>query len=216
MLTPFFETFVNAEGTYNHTVYIFSERSSNNNINRIISFSAGSAYSGKNVTSSNTFGVSANYTVYDFEDLNPNYQSFSFRQMTASDTTVIKLNNILSLAFYGYAKFSEQGDFKWKTFSTRPNRFLREIYTEPKLVYRLNNFSFSAGLRIFSLNSYNYKGKERTISSEYLSTGPLTEVLLSLRDSLYLRFYGWYEFISATNSPDKELVNFNFQVNWSF
>jgi len=216
MLTPFFEAFVNVEGTYNHTVYIFSERSSNNNVNRILSLAAGSNYSGKNVTTSNTFTVSANYTVYDFEDLNPNYQSFSFRQMTASDTTEIKLNRVFSIAFYGYTKFSEQGDFKWKTFSTKPNRFLQEIYTEPRLVYRLNLLSLSAGLRIFSLNSYNFKGKEKILDSEYLSTGPIAEALVSIKDSLYLRFYGWYEFIKVTNAANKELMNFNFQMNWNF
>jgi hypothetical protein len=216
LFTPFFEAFVNIEGTYNHTVYIYSERSSNNNINRILSLSAGSIYSGKKISTSNTFTVSANYTVYDFEDLNPNYQSFSFRQMTASDTTEIKLNRVFSLAFYGYTKFSEQGDFKWKTFSTKPNRFLQEIYTEPRLVYRVNHLSLSAGMRIFSLNSYNFKGKDKVLDSEYLSTGPITEILLSVKDSLYLRFYGWYEFIKVTKAANKELMNFNFQVNWAF
>src|SRR5690606_30952532 len=68
MLNPFVETYVNLEGTYNHIVYLFSERSSNNNINRILRLSSGGNYRGKNVTSVNNFEVSANYTVYDFED----------------------------------------------------------------------------------------------------------------------------------------------------
>ncbi|MFO7447752.1 MAG: hypothetical protein R6W90_15410 [Ignavibacteriaceae bacterium] len=216
MLTPFLEAFVNAEGTYSHVVYIFAERSSNNNVNRVINFSSGGNYRGKNFTSLNNFGVSANYTVYDFEALNPDYHSFSFRQLNAADSTIIKINNRLSFVFYGYIKLSEQGDFKWTSFATRPTRFIEEIYTEPKLVFNLNKLFVSAGMRVFSINTYNYKGKDKQIDTKYLSTGPLAEVFLSLQDSLYLRFYGWYEFITVRNNPERELINFNFQMNWNF
>ena len=41
VLTPFFTAFINLEGTYNHVVYIFSENSSNNNVNRVIRLSSG-------------------------------------------------------------------------------------------------------------------------------------------------------------------------------
>jgi hypothetical protein len=92
LLTPFFEAYLNLEGTHNHTVYLFAERSSNNNVNRIIKLASGGNYSGKNVSSYNNFEVSANYSVYDFEDINPNIRSFSFRQYTASDSTTIILS----------------------------------------------------------------------------------------------------------------------------
>ena len=36
-LNPYFTAFINAEGTYGHTVYLFASRSSNNNTNRISS-----------------------------------------------------------------------------------------------------------------------------------------------------------------------------------
>jgi hypothetical protein len=87
LLTPFFEFFTSLEGTYSHIVYIFSQQSSNNSVNRILRLNSGGIYRGKNFISNNNFEVSANYTVYDFEDINPNYRSFSFRQFSASDSS---------------------------------------------------------------------------------------------------------------------------------
>jgi hypothetical protein len=38
--------------------------------------------------------------------------------------------------------------------------------------------------------------KNKVIDTEYLSRGPLLEISVLLKDILYLRLYGWYEFIS--------------------
>jgi hypothetical protein len=214
-LSPFFEAFLNTDGTQSHTVYIFSEKSSNNNINRILRFSAGGDYRGKNFSSLNSFEVSANYTVYDFEDLNPNYQSFSFRQFTASDSTSLKLNRLLSVSFFGYLKLSEQGDLRWASFSTRPTRYLEELYGEPKIHLTYSKTIFSLGLRFFTLNTYDYNKKVRIINSRYSSTGPLAEILYLVEDRIHLKIYGWYEFIKTTGSAVREQANFNLQMTWN-
>ena len=215
-LTPFFEAFVSTEGTYSHIIYLFSEKSSNNNINRVLKFATGGNYTGKNVSSLNTFEVSANYTVYDFEDLNPNYKSFSFRQFTATDSSRIKIFKDLSLDNDGYLKLSEQGDFQWSSFSAQPTRYLEEIYAEPKIAYNLNGILLASGIRYFSLKAYNYKVREKIPDSKYISIGPLMEIFFLIKETLYFRIYGWYEFITANNAPNQEQANFTMQMNWNF
>jgi len=215
-LTPFFQMFANIEGTVSHTVYIYSEKSSNNNINRVLSFESGGLYSGKNFTSLNTFEVSANYTVYDFEDINPTFKSFSFRQYTANDSTVLRITKRLSIAEIGYIKLSEQGDLKWKDFASKPTRFLQEIYSEPKFIVNFLGTQFALGIRLFSLNTYKYNEEVRIVDSKYFSIGPLTEIYLLAADQLFLKFRGWYEFITISNSPRKELANLNMEINWRF
>jgi hypothetical protein len=215
-LTPFFEGFVSTEGIYSHIVYLFSEKSSNNNINRVLKFTAGGNYTGKNVSSLNTFEVSANYTVYDFEDLNPNFKSFSFRQFTATDSSNIKIFKDLSFNSYGYLKFSEQGDFKWASFSARPTRFLEEIYAEPKITLNLSGILLAVGLRYFSLKSFNYDVRNKILDSKYISRGPLMEVFFLVRNVLYFRTYGWYEFISIDETTKQQQINFIIQMNWNF
>lgn len=215
-LTPFFNLYVNTDATISQTVYIFAEKSSNNNINRILRLKTGGDYTGKNFISLNSFEVSANYTVYNFEDINPNYRSFSFRQFTARDSSSIRLNKRISFTTFGYLKLSEQGNLRWAAFSTNPTRFLREIYSESKFTVNYEPCWFSLGARIFSLNTYNYKLAERVIDSKFLSIAPLTEITVAAGDSLYLRIYGWYEFISLSEGADKQEANLSVQMNWNF
>ena len=216
LITPFFDAYLSAEGTINHIVYIFSEKSSNNNINRIIKMDAGGNYYGKNFASTNNFEVSANYTVYDFEDINPTYRSFSFRQYTASDSSSLKFNDKFGLAFSGYIKLSEQGDLKWASFSTKPNRFLTEFFAEPKFKFFYNPLQLSAGIRYFAINAYNYEGRIKVIDSKYLSFGPVSEIFLFMNKRLYLRVYGWYEFITINSVQKRQQANLTMQVNWNF
>lgn len=216
MLNPFFEAFINAEGTQSHTVYILSQKSSNNNINRIIKLAVGGTYTGKNISSFNSFDVSANYTVYDFEDLNPNYRSFSFRQFTAIDSSNLKVFRNVNFNVYGYVKLSEQGDFNWAAFTARPTRYLEEIYAEPKLMLDHNGFLFSAGVRYFSLRTFNFTGLNKIIDSKYLSIGPLAGINFTMNGRLIFKLSGWYEFITITNVDKKEQVNFSFEMKWDF
>ena len=216
MLTPYFEAFISAEGTLNHIVYIYSEKSSNNNINRVIKLTAGGNYNGRNFASLNNFEVSANYTVYDFEDINPTYRSFSFRQYTATDSSSINFNKKFGLSFFGYIKLSEQGDLAWASFSTKPNRYLTEIFAEPKFKFIYNPLQLSVGIRFFAINTYNFIGKIKKIDSKYLSVGPVSEILLYLNTALYLRVYGWYEFITINSLTKRQQANLTMQVNYNF
>jgi hypothetical protein len=216
VLTPFFTAFVNLEGTYNHVVYIFSENSSNNNVNRVIRLSSGGEYKGYNLSSLNIFEVSANYTVYDFEDLVPNYRSFSFRQLNIVDSTTLKLSRNVFINHYGYIKLSEQGDLKWTSFSTRPIRYLEEIYSEPKLNFIISKLILSGGLRFFTLNTFTYQVKEKIPESEYISIAPVTEISLNLNTTLFFRLYGYYEFITTNNISKRKQISFTIQTTWNF
>ncbi len=216
LLTSYFTGFVNAEATFGHTVYLFASRSSNNNQSRIIRLRAGGDYLGSLVKSFNSFEVSANYTVYDFEDLTTNYQSYSFRQFTAIDSTTIVLTNDVSLFGYGYLKLSEVGDFRWDNFTARPTRFLEELYLEPRFILNYKRTIFSIGLRLFLLNTYSYQENTKIPSSEYLSLGPIALIDLQAWNNLNIVMKGYYEFITNTDVPDKEQASLLMQVNWNF
>jgi len=216
-LNPYFEAFAAIEGTFNHIIYIYSQKSSNNNINRIIKLSSGGSYIAKNISSLNTFEVSANYTVYDFEDLVSGIRSLSFRQFYYNDSTSLSLNKSFDLLFNGYLKLSEQGDLKWKAFSTKPFRYLKEVFTEPKIKIKLNELSLYIGARFFSLNTYKYlSDNTKKLDTRYLSRGPVFNITYSLKTSLFLMLNTWYEFIESENSLNKEQASANLQINWIF
>lgn len=215
-LNPLFTAFILAEGSYAHTVYIFASRSSNNNTNRIIRLRTGGEYSGSVLSSYNSFDISANYTVYDFEDITSQLKSFSFRQLSILDSTTLKISYNTSLFIYGYLKLSEQGVFNWGAFSEKPSRALQEIFMEPKFILYKGSSAISFGIRYFGLTTFNFRGKEKITDTKYESIGPLTNLQLRFFKGLLFSVYGYYEFISITNSEPRQQANLNFSVSWNF
>ncbi len=216
IINPFFSLFTNIEGSQSHLVYLFASKSSNNNVNRILRLRTGSELNSSRINSANIFEVSANYTSYDFEDLNSNLRSFSYRQFTALDSTQIILTKRINLNFLGYIKISEQGDFNWKSFSEKPKRYLRELFLEPKLVLITNTFLFSLGVRYFVLSTYNYNEKDRIFDNSYLSYGPVSIIRGRIYKSLTFNFWGYYEIVNLSNSQPRQQGNMNFNINWNF
>ena len=215
-LSPFFNLFVNLEGSVNKIVYIFSERSSNNNIRRTLKLNSGGSYNGTLLSSRNEFEVSANYTVYEFEDLNPNFKSFAFRQFTYKDSSRINFNKNLSFAVNGYIKLSEQGDFVWSSFKGKPVRFLEEFYMEPKIEIKSGNATFSTGIRYFSLNTFKFDAKSNKIpDSQYKSIGPISGIKYRISGKTLISCSGWYEFITGNNKEKRELPNLFIDVKWN-
>jgi hypothetical protein len=213
--SPFFDFFLNFEGSINHIVYLFAERSSNNNIQRVLKLTSGGTYRGDKLSSTNTFEVSANYTVYDFEEINPNLNSFAFRQFAFRDSTRLKLSRDISLFAIGNIKLSEQGDFRWSNFTSKPSRYLQETYFEPKIFYKYQKLSLGVGIRYYSLSTYNFdENNNLNLASRYRSIGPLSEITLLMNSRLYIKIYGWYEFIKNESNQRKELTNLNIEVNW--
>ncbi len=212
---PFFTMHFNLEGSQNHLVYIFAERSSNNNIKRILKFSGEGVYRGKYVTSKNSAEVSANYTVYDFEDITQNYQSYAFRQFIAKDSSSIRISRLFSINTFAYTKISEQGEFSWKSFSEKPFQYRSEIYAEPSLFLTYNLFNIGLGLRYYELKNYNYSLLQLTPVSDYSSLGPSLRIITPFSEIIRLSFYGWYEFVNKDNTPTQKQTNFNLSFYWN-
>ena len=216
-MTPFFDLFTGLQGSINKTVYILKERSANNNVFRVLKLIAGGDVHMKYLSSKNSAEVSANYTVYDFEDLNPNLKSFSYRQLTLRDSTSLKLYRTTYLKFLGYIKFSEQGDFNWKNFANNPVRYLDERFAESTIEFRFKHLSFAFGIRNFSLSTYLYDDKNiKTINTIYNSSAPLSIITYSVSNKLDLSFRGWYEFINNETNQSNELANMILKLNWNF
>ncbi len=214
-LTPFFNAFINLEANINKIVYIFAERSANNNIKRIIKLSAGGTYKVKQLISTNSAEVSSNYIVYDFEDLNPNYKSYSFRQFVFRDSTTFYLTNKIELFGGGHIKLSEQGDFNWQKFSGKPLRYLVEIYTEPLIYYRWSNSKFGLGIRYFELSTYNItNGKNRSLETRYRSFAPLSQIITKISNKLNLELNFRYEFIRNEKNKLSYQTYFYLDLDW--
>lgn len=215
-LSPFFTLYTNLESSLNKISYIYSERSSNNNTRRTLKLASGGYYGGSVFTSKNDFEVSANYTVYEFEDLNPNFKSFAFRQFTFKDSSRIKIDKNVAITAYGYVKLSEQGDFVWDEFKGKPVRYLEEIFIEPKLEYKYKQIMFSAGVRYFSLSTFKFDSESNKLpDTEYISIGPTSLIEYKIYNSISIKCRGWYEFINNESNKKRELANLYIDVDWN-
>jgi len=214
-LNPFFKLFANLEGTVSHLVYLFASRSANNNYNRVLRLSTGGYYNGEKFSSLNKFEVSANYTVYDFQDVASNLRSISFRQFTATDSTNYRITNNFSFIVTGYVKLTSQGELDWGNFAETPQRYLQEIFADPKFGIISKTSFIALGLRYFSLNTFRYDRLNRIPESEFLSIGPLFEMLIGTK-TIYIKLNTWYEFITDNSTMNRERLNFILTMNWNF
>lgn len=208
------DLFLKLDGSFNHVVYIYGERSSNNNIRRVLKLTSGTTFKGKGFRTTTSASVMADYTVFDFKDFNPFLKNYSFRRFSVNDSTTIKISNRYYFTLDGYIMLSEQGDFNWKNFSNNPSRFLQEIYAEPVVSYKLPDMSFGLGIRYFTLNTYGYEDTEKVKQSGYNSLGPLARINVDVGDSLLVSLYGWYEFINIDENNEREIANLTLRLNW--
>ncbi|MBM4171085.1 MAG: hypothetical protein FJ214_04360 [Ignavibacteria bacterium] len=214
---PFFKAFINLEASLNKIVYIFAQRSSNNNIKRILKLASGGIIKSNFITSINSAEVSANYTVFDYEELNPNFRSYSFRQIVIRDSTWINFSKGIKFFVSGYVKNSEQGNFKWSNFTSKPQRYLTEFFAEPKFIIESFGFTIGLGIRVFELTTYNIEnGIDKKKASEYSSIGPISEINYLLTENLSFKTIGWYEFIVSENNVKREMANLNVKLSYRF
>lgn len=208
---PSLMSYLMLESFNNHLVYIYKERSSNNNWNRVLRLATSTTYQNKKFITKNYFEVLANYTVYDFEDRFTTSQSFAFRQFGFRDSTRFFLFQKYFLAGNYNLKLSEQGVFYWKKFSSLPGRYLKEQESEIKIGKEFSNINFIAvGLRSTLLSEFNFKGKVKQIVFEMKSIGPLIEGYLYYNKDFYLNLKCWIEYINQSNHTRKRNINLSF------
>jgi hypothetical protein len=212
-LTPFFDAFADLETTFGQTSYLFAERSSNNHANRVIKLRLGGDYRGARLSSKNEFLVSANYTEYDYQDLNPNYRSYALRQALFSDSTTAILSERVALRFEGRYKTTEQGDLNWRGFTMNPNRRVDETTAIVAVETRYSKIVFAFGARFFSLETSSIDRGETVDRSLFESVGPVSRIEYRAGGRVRLFFDGLYEFVNNKGKRE-ERASFDFSATW--
>lgn len=209
------------DGTLSHVVYLFSQRSANNNYNRVLRLAPMVTYRPtKDIISANTFEVLANYTVYDFEEQVSNVQSFSYRQFGWLDSSSIQVNRRIGLDFFSYLKLYERGQLKWSDFSERKeNSYVdRTLATQVRFSPQ-DGLVFALGLRYFSQSRYAFTGAIRNLDASFRSIGPTCMISWDIGQYSRLMFQGWYERQTVTGSQPlaqesrRSVPNFSMNIN---
>ncbi len=201
--------------TYN---YIFRERSANNNNNKIYKLTTKSFYKPfKILTTTNAFQVLANYTVYKFEDLLSQVQSFVFRQLNIWDSTRFDISDKFYINFFGDLKLYEQGQYNDENFSIRPVTDFSEQRYAGQLNYCIyENLIIGTGYRYFVQRQYNYIAGERLLQRTYENFGPYARLTYLFRNNSRIEALGGIDtFISSDNSFRNTSNNLQIKVIWN-
>lgn len=201
-----------------HTVYIFAEKSSNNNWNRILRLTSSNTFTPVDqFKTTNTFSVIANYTVYDFEDLISTVKSYSFRQFNFKDSTVYNFSRYLGADLYSELRLYERGELNWRAFSERPVNYYEDRIINAELNYFFNKFiTISGGYRYFEQRRYNYLNGEKIFDTYVRTQGPQAKFRVYLKDNSLVEIISSFDYYSYGNKiPSASNGNLYINVLWN-
>lgn len=202
-----------------HTVYIFSDKSSNNNWNRIIRFTSRSIFNPfKALKTANTFSVLANYTVYDFEDIISTVKSYSFRQFDFKDSTNILLSRYFGVDLFGEVKLYERGELNWNAFAERPLDYFEDRIVNSMLDYFFTDkITLSGGYRYYEQRKFNYTDGVRFFVSFIRTHGPVGRIKAYIKNNSYIELVASYDFYNYDGTaPNSSNGNLYINVLWNF
>lgn len=139
----------------NHNVFLKKERSSQNNLNKILTLSFNTEIKTGIFYYNPKFELTSNYTIYDYELSASKPRSFSFRQIAYRDSLYIMIKD-WTISERSSVRFYEQGQLFWTSFSEYPQRRNLEVNLVPTLYYRINDkIKIGGGSRFFYLSYTN-------------------------------------------------------------
>lgn len=213
-LGPQLDVSLTLEGNMSHVVYLLSESSANNNINRVLRFLPRTLYRpAPALVTMNAFEVLANYTVYDFEERLSRVRSFAYRQFAWIDSTSVNITSRVGLDFFAYLKLYERGQLRWDEFTERrENSFVEKTYEGQARFTPVKGLRFAVGLRYFSQSRFAHDGAERRLDSFFRSVGPTCAIVWETDARNVVGLTGWYENRRQTDGAKRSIANMSLIV----
>lgn len=194
--------------------YLFRERSSNNNVNTIYRLSIRNVFKPfEALTNKGSFQVAANYTVYDFEDILSQVQSFSYRQLTLRDSLEYVISPEILIRTFAEYKLSEQGEFNESEFSLKPLTLFDDRYIKAEINLRMFEFAeIYLGYRFYQQMRFNYLLGEKNLATTFRNYGPIGGLKVSALGRTFINFQGGVEILRFDNSNQNTISSF-FSIN---
>jgi len=145
-----------------HQIYLASERSANNNWNRVIKIAPVAYYRHGKISNRLSAQVIANYTVYDFDNISTIKRSFIVRRFSLGDSLSYELPNGFETGFKGRVELEEKGSFFKEKFAQNLIQTLHTYYLNVfigKNLFRRANLT--AGFSFYERNEWRHIPEKR-------------------------------------------------------
>jgi hypothetical protein len=203
------------EVSFRHIVYLFSERSANNSWNRVFRIAPAVTVRYPDIVSINSAEVIGNYTTYDFEEFNPDLQSFALRLMVLSDSTDLRLSRSYWFRTTLMLRMYEQGELHWNRFTVHPTTFFREQTLALSIVKKSDSWVLSVGIRYFEQRRYKFNEQEKMIDNILISYGPTVQVVLPTSAKAGIQIEGWYQLTRENAQSMRKTPNITISMVWN-
>ncbi|TAL69934.1 MAG: hypothetical protein EPN82_04770 [Bacteroidetes bacterium] len=178
-----------------HMVYIKAKRSANNNWNKFIRINPKFSWKTSLFSMYPELDLSANYTLYDFEDSTYSIGSNINRQVSYRDSITVFLTKLLSLQSYINLKVLEYGILFRKNFSELPTNINFEKFVKIMLTSKITDYYYAGfGCRYYSYAQY--------------SIAPEVDIKMYLLGNSFISLQGWYEFQFIGKTIIRKFPNF--------
>ena len=184
--SPYLRLQLNAGVNLYHMVYIFGERSADNNWNRIFRLKPAVIYKpSQQFRFSQAFEVLANYVDYDFDGENVATKSFVFRKFAMDDSLQLNMTKNLSIWADYRLQLEENGQLSWDQWTERILVTRRNNWLHFYLRYSVREqFALSPGYSFYVREEWRHKtdlsGNElREKLDPFKSHGPVLRFIYS-------------------------------------
>jgi len=202
-------------------VYIFGEKSANNNWTRIIRlYPKLTWYPTPNWQIQQSAEVLANYIDYDFESLFTTVRSYLYRKLMISENIRGHLSRRTTIRFFYKLELDENGKFLWDKWLEQKVADRQNHTASLGFDYQfLKGLIVSPGFTWFSRKSYQYTPHplmttSRALNLTFESYGPVLTVKYS-SDRMQLNLTA-NTLATKTRNQEKQILHrINLQMNWN-
>jgi len=202
-------------------VYIFGEKSANNNWTRIIRLSPKLTwYPSPAWQLQQSVEVLANYIDYDFESLFTTVRSYLYRKFIVAENIRGNISKNVTLRFYYKLELDENGKFLWDKWLEQKAADRQTHTATVGLDYKLvKGLTISPGFSWFSRKSYHYTthpllSSNRALNLSFESYGP---ILTLQYNSNRMQFYFSANTLAIkTRQHEKQILHrIQLRMNWN-
>ncbi len=221
--SPYLKLISNGSITLNHLVYIFGERSANNNWMRIFRLFPQLIYQPNNKFSlTHDLEVLANYVDYDFEfgSSSVDLKSFVFRKFSLTQEINAQITKHTSIFLSHRIELEENGKLDWQ-------RWIEFLQMSRETYWLRTNLNFHAKEHIIFAPGFLYSRRvEKNQSYSSLSSdlggktgtmvsyGPTFRLLFTLKKQLNLSFEGMRRAVTMQSNQRSYFNNVNLVLTW--
>jgi hypothetical protein len=221
--TPTLRLRVDAVVNLHHLVYIFGERSADNNWNRIFRLSPVIDYSLRpRFFFQQAFEVLANYVDYDFEFDTGDVKSFIYRKFSSKSALDYKIARATRLGLSYRLEFEENGKLFWEKWKEQPLLLRQNNWIRFSLTYFPRpSLRIVPGLNFFQRIEWKYNfSREGKLQQEkyqdFLSFGPLFNLIYEPHSKLKFVCSMSRNQIQRTQRKNYYITNIDVELNWNF